>query len=213
MKRPATMTALAAVLMMAADGPPRPDSEAIRGGWVLVASEFDGSPIPRAGGKPSDRILLIFSRDSSGAIRRGESPHPAGPPAAPGLRLLVRGPGLISEATVRLDPSGAPKAYDSAHVVGPHQGRTFRGIYELEGETLRICLDTTGQGRPTSMATWPGSGRRSGVYKWEPLPTSGDSMIDDVEYFPPAPGSPETPAAKQRARMRAFGIPEADRPR
>ena len=32
---------------------------------------------------------------------------------------------------------------------GPNQGKTFPCIYELKGDTLRICYDLSGAKRPT----------------------------------------------------------------
>ena len=36
---------------------------------------------------------------------------------------------------------------------GPNKGKTILGIYELKEDTLRICYDLTGKGRPTEFVT------------------------------------------------------------
>jgi uncharacterized protein (TIGR03067 family) len=36
---------------------------------------------------------------------------------------------------------------------GPNKGKTFLAIYELKGDTLRICYDLSGQARPTEFKT------------------------------------------------------------
>jgi len=40
---------------------------------------------------------------------------------------------------------------------GPNSGRTFPAIYELEGDTLRICYDLSGVKRPTEFKSIAGT--------------------------------------------------------
>jgi len=40
---------------------------------------------------------------------------------------------------------------------GPNQGKTFPAIYELKGDTLRICYDLSGAKRPTEFKTVAGT--------------------------------------------------------
>src|SRR5262249_7610308 len=66
-----------------------------------------------------------------------------------GDRLMVKqGDKVMEEGTVRLDPAKSPKAMD---VTGKRDGRevTLRAIYELTGDTLRVCYRPEGQPRPT----------------------------------------------------------------
>ena len=49
----------------------------------------------------------------------------------------------IGKATFKIDPKATPKSYDW----NTEEGTTFLGVYELEGDTLRVTL-TTGE-RPT----------------------------------------------------------------
>jgi uncharacterized protein (TIGR03067 family) len=39
----------------------------------------------------------------------------------------------------------------------PNQGRTFPALYELKGDTLRICYDLTGAKRPTEFRSVAGT--------------------------------------------------------
>ena len=41
---------------------------------------------------------------------------------------------------------------------GPNHGRTFPAIYELKGDTLRICYDLSGAKRPTEFKSIPAHG-------------------------------------------------------
>ena len=59
--------------------------------------------------------------------------------------------------TVKLDPSKKPRELDITGTEGPNKGRTIRAIYERDGDTLRICYDLGGQGRPSELRTTPGT--------------------------------------------------------
>ena len=39
---------------------------------------------------------------------------------------------------------------------GPNKGKTFLAIYELDGDTLKVCYDLTGKSRPTEFKTQKG---------------------------------------------------------
>lgn len=57
------------------------------------------------------------------------------------------------EGTFKLDPEKKPKEIDM--VVG---GRMLKGIYDLEGDTLKVSYSLTGGERPTEFASKPDSG-------------------------------------------------------
>jgi uncharacterized protein (TIGR03067 family) len=40
---------------------------------------------------------------------------------------------------------------------GPNKGKTFLAIYELTGDSLKICYDLEGKTRPTEFRTNPGT--------------------------------------------------------
>ena len=46
--------------------------------------------------------------------------------------------------TYEIDPTATPAAMTIRGTKGPNQGKTFLAIYELKGDTLRICYDLTG---------------------------------------------------------------------
>ncbi len=57
--------------------------------------------------------------------------------------------GQTDAGTVKLDPKAKPKTMDITGTDGPNKGKTFLAIYELGGDTLRICYDLSGKNRPT----------------------------------------------------------------
>lgn len=58
---------------------------------------------------------------------------------------------------VKLDPSKRPKTMDITGAEGPNQGKPTLAIYELSGDSLRICYDLSGNTRPTEFKTLKGS--------------------------------------------------------
>jgi uncharacterized protein (TIGR03067 family) len=61
-------------------------------------------------------------------------------------------------ATYKLDESASPKTIDITRTRGADKGKKRLGIYELKGDTLRICVGPVGGGRPKEFASEPGSG-------------------------------------------------------
>lgn len=55
--------------------------------------------------------------------------------------------------TYTLDDSKKPKAMDVKGTDGPNKGKTFPAIYEIDGDTLRICYDLAGKERPKEFKT------------------------------------------------------------
>ena len=59
--------------------------------------------------------------------------------------------------TIEIDPTATLAAMTIRGTKGPNQGKTILAIYELSGDTLRICYDLTGQKHPTAFATAAGT--------------------------------------------------------
>jgi uncharacterized protein (TIGR03067 family) len=62
--------------------------------------------------------------------------------------------------TVRVDPSAKPAAIDFEHTEGVVKGKTWKGIYGLDGDTLTICDNAPNldEPRPTAFEAKGGSG-------------------------------------------------------
>ncbi len=69
--------------------------------------------------------------------------------------------------TFKVDPTKKPKTIDVTFTDGPEKGKTTLGIYELEGETYKACIDPAGKARPTEFAIKPGSGHALVIHKRE----------------------------------------------
>jgi uncharacterized protein (TIGR03067 family) len=72
---------------------------------------------------------------------------------------------VVVEATFAVDPSRSPGTIDYTLTAGPDAGKPQRGIYEFDGELLKICFSAPGEGRPAEFASTPGDGRTFGVWK------------------------------------------------
>ena len=67
---------------------------------------------------------------------------------------------LLYAGTVRVDPSAKPAAIDFEHTEGVLKGKTWKGIYTLDGDTLAICDNAPNldKGRPAAFEAKSGSG-------------------------------------------------------
>ena len=64
-----------------------------------------------------------------------------------------------------VDPSASPRTFDLLFETGPESGKRSLGIYELDGDTWKICLGLTGKNRPTKFASAPGTGHALEILK------------------------------------------------
>jgi len=60
--------------------------------------------------------------------------------------------GEVQEATIKLDPTAKPKTVDKTVTKGRGNGETFLGIYQLDGDQLKICIAWESKERPTEFA-------------------------------------------------------------
>jgi uncharacterized protein (TIGR03067 family) len=145
----ALVSLFAAVGSQAADGGAKEeavakDLRAFKGNWRLTSREVDGK-------KDSEEEIkdVIATIEGSGtvSVRRGDK--------------------VIGAGTVKLDPTTKPKAAEIAFTEGEHKGKTAPAIYEIEGDTFRVCCARPGDGRPTEFSAKSGSGRILVVYQRE----------------------------------------------
>jgi len=78
---------------------------------------------------------------------------------------VKNGDEVIQVGTQKLDPSKSPKTIDVTMFVGPHKGTVMLGIYEIDGDTLKVCFDPEGNTRPTEFKRPPGSKNFVNVHK------------------------------------------------
>jgi uncharacterized protein (TIGR03067 family) len=54
----------------------------------------------------------------------------------------------VDKGTAKLNTSAKPKELDITGTEGPNKGKKIMAIYERDGDTLRVCYDLSGKGRP-----------------------------------------------------------------
>jgi uncharacterized protein (TIGR03067 family) len=104
--------------------------EGLRGTWLPLSAELGKQKLPDA----TLKIMKLVLTDKTYAVHVADD---------------------VDKGTVKLDASKTPKAMDITGTEGPNKGKTMLAIYELKGDTLRICYDLQGKARPkefTAMA-------------------------------------------------------------
>jgi len=71
------------------------------------------------------------------------------------------------QGTIEINPTKKPKTIDVKPEIGTNKGKTLLGIYELDGDSLKICLALPDKDRPTAFATAAENGQQLVVYKRE----------------------------------------------
>jgi uncharacterized protein (TIGR03067 family) len=106
------------------------DQEALEGAWQMVSGKSNGNQVPDDLVRQTE---LVFAKD----------------------KLTGKIPGIERSASYRIDPSHDPRWIDITVQGGPRNGKTFYGIYELEGDSLRLCLSrkTLSSDRPTEFVS------------------------------------------------------------
>ena len=108
------------------------DAKAIEGSWTPIMAELAGQPMP-------DAVLKTISlKLADGKYEAMSGGHP-------------------DYGTYSLDAASLPKGMTVTGTNGPNNGKTFPCIYELKGDTLRICYDLSGAKQPSEFKTVAGT--------------------------------------------------------
>jgi uncharacterized protein (TIGR03067 family) len=111
------------------------DRERLQGYWDVTAVEREGAPLK--GKEMSPRQLVFTDKKLTVKPNQRES----------------------YDADYALKPNQKLKAIDITYTTGPDEGKTFRGVYTLDGDRLKICLSAPGEARPVELETQKGSAR------------------------------------------------------
>lgn len=108
------------------------DVVTVQGNWKPAVAELGGHPL-------SEALLKSISlklADGKYEVLVGTEPD---------------------RGTYTIDPAATPKRMTIQGTEGPNQGRTFPAIYEINGDTLRICYDLAGAHTPAAFKTVAGT--------------------------------------------------------
>lgn len=112
----------------------------LEGTWDLVSLERDGKEV-----KPQKITKAIFTGDKF---------------------VIQVEDKVIAGGTFKIDSTQKPKATDAAYTEGPDKGKSFKGIYQIEGDVLKFCrAGSPDQKRPTEFKTKADTGGIASVYK------------------------------------------------
>jgi uncharacterized protein (TIGR03067 family) len=115
------------------------DLAKMQGEWVIASGERGGTGIPEEEAKPLRRIV--------------EGDH----------YTLARDGEVIGRGTFTIDPTKNPKTIDVRRERA--KNKPLLGIYELDGDTFKICVAAEGDERPNRFTSEPGSHRTLVVWK------------------------------------------------
>jgi uncharacterized protein (TIGR03067 family) len=126
-----------ALMMVAADDPKdavKKEYDKFEGTWKMESFTVDGKPTP----------IETFAQ----------------------FRMTLTGENFTTvtadgktNGTYKVDPSKSPKTIDITFTGGQLDGLTMLGVYELDGDTYKVCLPAGGgKERAKELASKPGSG-------------------------------------------------------
>ena len=153
----------------------------LEGDWRIESLEIDGTGVPAAALAQS-RILMD------------------------GDRFRTESPEATYEGVFTIDADESPPHITIEFVSGPEAGNTCKGIYELAGDALRMCLCVQGDTRPTAFATKAGSG-----HAYERLRRVSAARPENVTGGTPPPPEPMVEAPRGDAEAFDGPITEAHR--
>ena len=78
---------------------------------------------------------------------------------------VIAGPQVLMQMEFTHDGSKSPKTIDYVNTAGANKGKTQEGIYELDGDILKICVGAPGSARPAQFESVAGDGRSFTVWR------------------------------------------------
>jgi uncharacterized protein (TIGR03067 family) len=108
---------------------------AMQGNWAATRAETNGAASPEVVG---NRLSVSGNR----------------------FEIKSKDGKSLFAGTLRTDPKARPAAVDFAHSFGALNGKTWKGIYKFDGDTLTICDNAANleKPRPAAFETKSGSG-------------------------------------------------------
>jgi uncharacterized protein (TIGR03067 family) len=121
------------------------DPAALKGTWIVVSATREGNKLSD---KQIKNVRFTIEENGQALVKNGEQ--------------------ILFEGTIKIDPTKKPKREDATQTSeGGNKGKTTLSIYEIEGDTLKICSVEPGKDRPTEFSAKPGAGHFLRVFKRE----------------------------------------------
>src|SRR5262245_20638186 len=109
------------------------DLKRLQGTWVMAALEVDGKLVPE---NKLGTTLIVKGNKYTTRVKDKEF-----------------------TTTFTLHPAKSPPAIDMVFTEGDNKDKVLKGIYKIEGDTLKVCRGLSAdKARPTQFGTWPNTG-------------------------------------------------------
>jgi uncharacterized protein (TIGR03067 family) len=125
-----TVVAAGLLVVSGVVGQEKKEIDQLEGKWVVLSAERDG--------KAWDAM--------KGAVRVNTGDK----------YVLTPKEGKAIPGAMKIDPSKKPKTMDMSPTEGNFKDKTLLGIYEVDGDTLKICFAEPGKERPTEFTSKAG---------------------------------------------------------
>ena len=112
----------------------------MEGKWAITSAELAGTAFPA---EVTKTMTLILEKG----------------------KYTLKSPSPDDIGTTSIDATKSPKELDITGTDGPNKGRTMLCIYELDGDTMKVCYDLEGKKRPTEFKTAKGTKQFLATYK------------------------------------------------
>jgi uncharacterized protein (TIGR03067 family) len=117
-------------------------ARALEGTWLPTAAELAGQKYP----EKILKTMKLVIKDEKYTVTVGEG---------------------VDKGDLKFNPSANPKEMDIISTDGANKGKTFLTIYELDGDTCKVCYELSGKSRPTEFKTKEGTQLFLVTYKRE----------------------------------------------
>jgi uncharacterized protein (TIGR03067 family) len=117
------------------------DTEKLTGVWTCVSGTNDGKELPEAVVK---QLKLTLTKERY---------------------KTEKGTAVLFDGIYKIDAEKKPKHIDITAPEGEQAGKTSKGIYLLDGDTLKMCYANPDKDRPKDFESKPGSGVTVVVWK------------------------------------------------
>ncbi|HZV04364.1 MAG TPA: TIGR03067 domain-containing protein [Gemmataceae bacterium] len=119
------------------------DLKRMEGDWVVASMEVEGMKVP------DDDAMALFR-------------------SVKGDRYTVsRYRKVVGKGTIKLDATKKPRAIDALPDGATHKTKPLLGIYEFEGNKMKLCFARPGMARPTEFRSKEDSGHTLTVWQRE----------------------------------------------
>lgn len=118
------------------------DRKQMAGTWRVISYEREGK---KTSAEQLEKTRSIISADGKAMVQREGK--------------------TIARGSIKIDPTKKPKQSEATYTEGELKGKTVQGIYEVDGDDMRICFSLPGKDRPTEFSSKPDSGHVLITYK------------------------------------------------